>query len=126
MASDEAVNLVSGERDNTYCLHGRVFDLQSSSASTVQASAPTRFKYFEEEGVIWGEYAGDTVTIGKLAGTRSDTSITLAYAHKTLMGSTVFGNATSEISVDPDGKFRLTEYFKGVDGTDQLSICCEV
>lgn len=126
MAGDEAVSLVPGERENTYCLHGRVFDLQSSSASAVQASTPTRFKYFEEKGVVWGEYAGDTVTIGRLAGTRSATSITLAYAHRTLMGSVVFGNAISKISVDANGKFRLTEYFKGVDGTDQLSICCEI
>ena len=114
------------EADDSFSLQGRVFDLQSSSASAVQAGAPTRFEYFEDDGVIWGGYAGDTVTIGKMAGKRYGTSIELAYVHRTLAGNVVFGNATSTISVDPSGKFRLTEHFKGVDGTDQLSICCEI
>lgn len=126
MSSNQAENVLSDSGGSNFSLHGRVFDLQSSSASTVKAGEATRFRYFEEHGVIWGEYSGDTVTVGRMTGKRTRQSIELAYAHSTTKGDVVFGNAISEVSVDPSGKFRLTEHFKGVDGTDQLSICCEI
>ena len=126
MPDNQSAKVGNETPDGDFCLHGRVFDLQSSSASTVQAGAATRFRYFDEGGVVWGEYAGDTVQLGRMAGKRSGSRIELAYVHSTVDGAVIFGNAKSEISVDPSGKFRLTEHFKGVDGTDQLSICCEI
>ena len=126
MPVNQSAKVSNEALDGDFSLHGRVFDLQSSSASAVQAEAPTRFRYFEEDGVIWGDYAGDTVKLGKFTGKRNGPRIELAYSHSNIAGDVIFGNAHSEISVDPSGKLRLTEHFKGVDGTDQLSICCEI
>jgi len=106
-------------------LNNRSFDLQSSSASVV-AQDPTRFHYFEDGGVLWGDYAGDTVTLGRFAGKRTGSDIELSFVHSTTAGDVVFGSARSRISRQANGKFKLTEFFKGTDGTDQISVCLEV
>ena len=108
-----------------FSLNNRSFDLQSSSASVV-AREPTRFHYFEEGGVLWGDYAGDTVTLGRFAGKRTGPDVELAFVHSTTAGNVVFGSARSAISREASGKFKLTEFFQGTDGTDQVSICLEV
>ena len=37
----------------------------SSTESEVDPSSPTIFDYHERDGMIWGEYEGDTVRIGQ-------------------------------------------------------------
>ncbi len=111
--------------DSEFHLDNRSFDLHSSTASIV-AGHPTRFNYFEAGGVLWGDYAGDTVTLGRFAGKRTGSDVELAFAHSTTAGEVVFGSARSRISREANGKFTLTESFKGPDGTDQISICHEV
>ncbi|WP_125610826.1 hypothetical protein [Specibacter cremeus] len=115
----------SGTTVDALHLNGRTFDLQSSSASVVATGHATRFHYFEEGGVLWGDYAGDTVKLGRFAGKRVGSRIELAFVHSTTSDAVVFGSATSEISRERDGKLKLTEFFKGPDGTDQTSICLE-
>lgn len=117
--------MTDGSTHDEFHLNNRSFDLQSSSASVV-AKEPTRFHYFEDGGVLWGDYAGDTVTLGRFAGKRTGSDVELAFVHSTTTGKVVFGSARSVISREADGTFKLTEFFKGTDGTDQISICLEV
>lgn len=106
-------------------LDGRVFDMVSSTASRVDPDAPTRFRYHEASGVIWGDYTGDTVSEGRFVGTRDTDRITVSFVHALVGdGALVAGGASSRIEVGPTG-LRLVEDFH-VDGKPQVSVCAEV
>jgi hypothetical protein len=107
-------------------LEGRVFDLVSSTASRVDPDAPTRFVYHEADGVVWGEYRGDTVREGRFVATRRDDEIDVSFVHALVTGGVVAGAATSRIEPDPErqGALRLVEDFE-VDGVQHRSICAE-
>ena len=106
-------------------LDGREFVMQSSTASRVDPEAPTRFRYHEASGVIWGDYSGDTVTEGRFVGTRVGTRLEVAFAHAVVTGGAVVrGEAVSRIETDATG-VRLVEDFE-LDGRPQVSVCVEV
>ncbi|WP_375387010.1 hypothetical protein [uncultured Amnibacterium sp.] len=106
-------------------LEGRVFDLVSSTASRVDPEAPTRFRYSESAGVIWGDYTGDTVAEGRFVGTRDGDRVTVSFVHALAQGgSRVSGTAASRIEVGEAG-LRLVEEFEA-DGQPQISVCAEV
>jgi hypothetical protein len=108
-----------------HSLDGRVFDMVSSTASRVDPDAPTRFRYHESAGVIWGDYVGDTVSEGRFVGTRDGDRITVSFVHALVAdGSRVTGAATSRIEEGEAG-LRLVEDFE-VDGMPQVSVCAEV
>ena len=107
-------------------LDGRNFDMVSSTGSRVDPDAPTRFTYHEHAGVLWGEYVGDTVELGRFAGERIGDRIEIAFVHRTVTGVTQRGQATSLITVDPSGALVLTEDFTSPDGAPQVSVCREV
>jgi hypothetical protein len=107
-------------------LDGRVFDMVSSTASRVDPDAPTRFVYHEADGVLWGEYTGDTVTTGRFVGTRTGDLVHVRFVHAQVTGGEpVAGAASSRIEQDRDGRLRLVEDF-AIDGVPQLSVCAEV
>lgn len=107
-------------------LDGRVFDMVSSTAGRVDPDAPTRFVYHEADGVVWGEYSGDTVTTGRFVGTRSGNRIDVAFVHALVAGGeAVRGSASSRIEQDAEDGLRLVEDFE-VDGTPHVSVCAEV
>jgi hypothetical protein len=107
-------------------LDGRVFDMVSSTASRVDPESPTRFVYHEADGVLWGEYTGDTVATGRFVGTRSGDVVDVRFVHALVAGGEpVTGAASSRIERGPDGVLRLVEDFE-VDGVPQLSVCVEV
>ena len=107
-------------------LDGKVFDMVSSTASVVSDLAPTRFHYSEREGVVWGEYRGDTVTEGRFCGSRDGHTLQVAFVHRSTAGGLVSGEATSTISREADGRLLLTEDFAGADGSPQISVCREI
>ena len=108
-------------------LDAKVFDMVSSSASVVDADAPTRFVYHETHGVLWGEYVGDTVSIGRFCGVRTGERIDISFVHRNRAGDlTTRGEASSIISRAEDGSFILTEDFIGPDGQAHVSICREI
>ena len=46
-------------------LDGGVLDIVSSTAGRVDPEAPTRFRWRETAGVVWGDHVGDTVSEGR-------------------------------------------------------------
>lgn len=107
-------------------IDGKFFDMISSTASDVADGAPTRFLYREEAGVLWGEYVGDTVAVGRFVGRREDDVLHVSFVHHGIDGSTTQGSATSTMSTDDDGRLLLTEEFATPDGAQHVSVCREV
>ena len=100
--------------------------MTSSTNSAVNAESPSRFRYSERDGVIWGDYEGDTVTFGRFVGTRTGNALDVTFAHVMLDdGSVVTGTGASRVESDPEGRLRLVEDFV-LDGVDHVSICVEV
>jgi hypothetical protein len=106
-------------------LDGREFVMESSTASAVDPESPSHFQYFERDGVIWGDYDGDTVTFGRFVGTRTGDELNVSFAHVMVAdGSVVTG--TSASTVESSGtSIRLIENFR-IGDTDHVSICTEV
>jgi uncharacterized membrane protein len=106
-------------------LDGRRFVMESSTASAVDPESPSRFWYSERDGVIWGDYVGDTVTFGRFVGTRTGDELSVSFAHVMVAdGSVVTG--TSESTVESSGAaIRLIENFR-IGETDHVSICVEI
>jgi hypothetical protein len=106
-------------------LDGLRFAMVSSTASEVDPSSPTIFDYHERDGMIWGEYEGDTVRIGRFVGTRVRRRISIRFTHVVAAtGAVVSGAAESRIERHDDG-LRLVEEFRTADG-DQVSICAQI
>jgi hypothetical protein len=107
-------------------LDGREFVMESSTASTVDAGAPTRFRYSEDAGLVWGEYTGDTVTQGRFIGERVGATLTVQFIHALATdGSLVSGSSVSRIEAEGDAPLRLVEDFV-IDGQAHVSVCVEV
>ncbi|MBW4042147.1 MAG: hypothetical protein HIU86_08470 [Acidobacteria bacterium] len=97
----------------------------SSTASRVDPEAPTRFRYHEASGVVWGEYAGDTVSEGRFVGVRTGDRLVVSFVHALVRdGDVVSGSAGSRIEL-ADAGMRLVEDFE-IDGVPQVSVCAEV
>ena len=108
-------------------LDGRRFTLASSTASAVDPEAPTWFEYHEADGLVWGDYAGDTVSTGHFVGIRSaGDRIEVSFAHALSAGGTATGTSSSRIERDEGvlGMLRLVEDFE-VDGRRHRSVCVE-
>lgn len=106
-------------------LDGRSFAMVSSTTSAVNAEAPSVFHYFERDGVIWGDYTGDTVTFGRVVGTRTGDRIRVSFVHVlAATGEVVTGEGESDIEQGEDGMLRLVEHYE-MHGAPQLSICVE-
>jgi hypothetical protein len=103
-----------------------VFDMVSSTASAVSTTAPSRFHYHEDRGVIWGDYTGDTVTVGRFSGYRDGAVLHVSFVHLGVDGTTTAGSATSVVSRTAEGVLELTEDFIGPDGAEHVSVCREV
>ncbi|MEO6901093.1 MAG: hypothetical protein ABI160_14225 [Mycobacteriaceae bacterium] len=105
-------------------LDGRRFVVESSTASVVDPGSPSRFRYFERGGVVWGEYDGGTVTFGRFVGSRAGDDISVAFAHVLVSDErVVVGTSASLVEHDGAG-LRLVERFT-VDGVEHVSICVE-
>ena len=90
-------------------LDGRTFvDMTDDHAGDV--GADTRFEYHEEaDGVIWARYAGGTVRLGHLVGTREGDRLDFRYSHVTTAGTTASGHCRSRIVVADDGLIEFHE-----------------
>ncbi|MGO1508063.1 MAG: hypothetical protein ACTH2J_03765 [Candidatus Microbacterium stercoravium] len=106
-------------------LDGRTFRMISSTTSAVDPESPSTFHYSEKDGVVWGNYLGDTVTFGRFVGTRTGDAISIHFVHVLAGdGTVVTGAGQSDIEQDESG-LRLIEHYEMHD-EPQLSICAEV
>lgn len=116
---------IEGERVSA-SLDGVSFEMLSSTTSAVAAAEPTRFHYHETDGVLWGDYTGDTVVVGRFAGVREGDTVRLSYNHRSVNGNLTHGNAVTIISRVPGEGLRLTEFYASSDGSAALSLCKEI
>jgi hypothetical protein len=106
-------------------LDGRRFLMASSTNSVVDPASPSTFRYFERDGVVWGEYEGGTVSFGRFVGTRVGNELQISFAHVTLGDERVVsGTSRSDVEPQPDGSVRLVERFR-VGDADHVSVCVE-
>lgn len=106
-------------------LDGRAFAMVSSTASTVDAAAPTVFRYHESDGLLWGDYQGDTVRVGHFVGSRDGERVHIRFGHVVgLTGQLVAGDAHSTLHVTGDGALELVETFG--EAGEHTSVCREV
>ncbi len=96
----------------------------ASTSSAVDPAAPSTFRYAERDGVIWGDYTGDTVVFGRFVGTRSGDELHVSFVHVLVAdGAVVSGTGRSTVEADPDG-LRLVERYE-LDGVRHESVCVE-
>ena len=106
-------------------LDRRRFVMASSTNSAVDPNSPSSFQYFERDGVIWGDYDGDTVTFGRFVGTRIGNQLSVSFAHVMADdGRVITGTSGSVVEATTDG-IRLVENFT-IDDVDHVSICVEI
>lgn len=99
----------------------------SSSGSAVSDEQPSRFRYHQDGAMIWGEYAGDTVAVGRFVGRREGDTLTVCFTHSPAsgVGDVVMGIARSVLRRGDDGRLYLDETFEK-DGDTHESACVEV
>ncbi|MER5380584.1 hypothetical protein ABT040_09915 [Streptomyces sp. NPDC002688] len=74
-----------------------------------QVGTRTRFRYHEEDGVVWADYAGGDVLRGHLVGTREGDRLDFRYVQLKHDGTTSSGHCVSLVVELPDGRVRLEE-----------------
>jgi hypothetical protein len=106
-------------------LDGREFVMASSTASAVDPASPSRFRYHERDGVVWGDYDGDTVTFGRFVGRREGDSIDVSFVHVLVRDlAVVSGTSTSLVAVGEGEGLRLVEEFR-IGDVEHVSVCVE-
>jgi hypothetical protein len=91
-----------------------------------EADPPTG-RYYEDGDVVWAEFSGGHLRVGRLVGQRCpDGSIDAAYCQVMADGEVVAGRCRSTPSVLADGRVRLTEHWRRVDGSSGMSEIEEV
>ncbi|MDO5662093.1 MAG: hypothetical protein Q4G40_05315 [Brachybacterium sp.] len=108
-------------------LDGLTFRLHSSTTSKVDPDSPSTFHYRERDGVVWGDYDGDTVTFGRFIGTREGDGISVRFVHVlAATGNVITGQGTSAIERDAaTDTLRLIEHYE-MHGAPQRSVCVQV
>ena len=84
-------------------------------------------EYFQRGDLVWAEFSGAGVVAGRLVGTcRPDGVIEAAYCLVGSSGETVAGTCVSTPTVLPDGRVRLTERWRRMDGSSGVSVIEEI
>lgn len=92
-------------------LEGRTFvDVTPNHAGDVGAA--TLFEYHEEGDLIWARYAGGSIRLGYLVGTRDGDSLAFSYTHVTEESETASGHCVSTINTLPDGRLECHEQWQ--------------
>lgn len=105
MFGSDSLSLMSGSPN----LDGRHFrDVTADHQGDV--GQDTVFDYREEpDGVVHARYAGGSVRLGFLVGTRSNTDLEFRYSHVTETGEIASGYCRSRIECLEDGRLRMHE-----------------
>lgn len=88
---------------------GRTFS--SSAAETADSSGGSPVGHYHQRGaVVWAEFAGGRVVVGRLVGTcEPDGTLRMSYSQVLAGGEVVSGSCRTTPQVLPDGRLRLRE-----------------
>lgn len=90
-------------------------------------TAPSEGRYQQDGDLVWAEFAGPAVRAGRLVGTRRpDGVLDAAYCFVTAAGETVAGACETTPEALPDGRLRLVERWRRLDGSTGVSHLEEV
>jgi hypothetical protein len=113
--------------------HGRRFrpvDPDRPAAGRAEPAAgaePPTGVYHQDGDLVWAEFSGERVRAGRLVGRcRPDGTIDAAYCWVTTGGDTMAGACVSTPTVLADGRIRLTERWRRMDGSIGVSYVEEV
>ena len=92
-----------------------------STDHPAHAEAPVGH-YHQDGTLVWAEFTGAAVRAGRLVGgCRPDGVIDAAYCMVTVAGDTVAGVVVSTPTVLADGRVRLDEHWRRMDGSSGVS-----
>jgi hypothetical protein len=93
-----------------------------------RAGTETPVGHYHQDGdLVWAEFSGAAVRVGRLVGTRrTDGVIDAAYCLVTADGEAVAGSCLSTPTVQADGRVQLTEHWRRLDGSTGVSHLEEV
>lgn len=74
-----------------------------------EVDTATAFDYHERDGLVWAEYAGGAVRLGRLVGTRTGDDLDFRYVHVSIDGTTSSGHCRARLQLLPDGRLRSHE-----------------
>jgi hypothetical protein len=79
-------------------------------------------RYHQRGDLVWAEFAGGAVREGRLVGTcDADGVLEIAYCQVLADGQVVAGRSTSLPAVGADGRVRLEEHWRRLDGGTGVS-----
>lgn len=79
-------------------------------------------QYRQAGDLVWAEFSGAAVRAGRLVGAcRPDGVIDAAYCMITNGGQTIAGTCVSTPTILPDGRVRLAEHWRRIDGSSGVS-----
>lgn len=106
---------MSGQLGLTTTYDGRRFRPAESADGSVGI-------YHQRGDLVWAEFSGPSVRSGRLVGTcRPDGTIDAAYCMVTATGEVIAGACVSTPERLPDGRVRLTEQWRRLDGSSGVS-----
>ncbi len=83
--------------------------------------------YHQDGDLVWAEFSGSSVRAGRLVGTcQPDGAIRAAYCLVTADGEAVAGSCVSTPTMLEDGRLRLAEHWRRMDGSSGVSHIEEV
>lgn len=80
-----------------------------SNSGDGEVGRATVFDYHESDGLVWAEYSGGDVRLGRLAGTREGDRLSFRYVHVSVDGASSSGRCEARIEVLDDGRLRSHE-----------------
>lgn len=83
-----------------------------SNSGGGEVDAATVFTYHEHDGLIWAEYAGGTIALGRIAGTRQGDTLDFRYVHVSTDGTSSAGHCRAQLEQLPDGRLRSHESWR--------------
>lgn len=100
---------------------GRVF--RSTAAETSEGSDTPVGHYHQRGDLVWAEFAGGAVRVGRLTGTcDADGTIRHVYSQVLTDGRVVAGECVSTPEVLADGRVRLREQWRRFGGEESRGV----
>ena len=101
---------------------GRRFRPAGTEPGTRPGADSSVGHYHQDGDLVWAEFSGPGVRVGRLVGRcRPDGAIDAAYCYVTAAGDTVAGACLSTPTELDDGRLRLTEHWRRLDGSSGVS-----